>query len=225
MNLTIHLCVFLLLLGGASAQDSNSTAKATAKAVAKASGNSSRSHTRKIVVRNGKTIVDEETVDGKSVRPSRRARPGSTGGVGDLDRLLKDLEKDMPPEARGLLRRAGGKGVVTSSATRRIVVRDGKTIVDEQTLDGKRVRPGQGAGNLGAGELDRLLKDLEKDMPPEARDLLRRAGADSKKSVVEKSKKADRRGASRGTTQPKRGVGSKGWRIPRRSRSVGAGGR
>ena len=87
------------------------------------------SHTRRVVVRNGKTIVDEETVDGRPVKPGPRPR-----GAEDL---LRELERELPADARDLLRRVDAD---VKSHTRRVVVRNGKTVVDEETVDGKPVR-------------------------------------------------------------------------------------
>ncbi|MDA1264164.1 MAG: hypothetical protein O2816_03685, partial [Planctomycetota bacterium] len=133
------LLVSLVLLTPAAAQDSQAR-----------SDSSSSSHTKRVVVVNGKTVVDEETRDGKPVRGSQRG-----AAPVDLDRLLKDLEQDL------------GKGKTSSSSSssshsKRVVVINGKTVVDEEIKDGEPVRGSKkGAAPV---DLDRLLKDLEQDL-------------------------------------------------------------
>ncbi len=169
----------ILLAGVATAQDSNSTSRAEAHAEAH-SDSSKSSHTRRVVVVNGKTIVDEETVNGKPVRrKAPRARKPPQRPM-DAERLLEEVERDLPPEARELLKRARQNrknGATGSSHTRRVKVVNGKTVIDEETIDGKPVKrkaPRARRPLQGPTDAERLLEEVERDLPPEARELLDR---------------------------------------------------
>lgn len=78
----------------------------------------SSSHTRRIVVRDGKV-----------------------GDASDAERMLRELERELLRELPELDLPRRGSGA-SRSHTRRIVVRNGETIVDEETVDGRPVRPG-----------------------------------------------------------------------------------
>lgn len=169
----------ILLAGVATAQDSNSTSRAEAHAEAHSDSSRTRSsHTRRVVVVNGKTIVDEETVDGKPVRRKARNPPQRPM---DAERLLEEVERDLPPEARELLKRARKDGATGTGHKRRVKVVNGKTVIDEETIDGKPVRrkaPKARRPVQRPMDAERLLDEVERDLPPEARELLNRARKD-----------------------------------------------
>ena len=196
MRQLLALVSALLIVGAAQAQNTASDSdRAEAKARAHSSDRSKKSHTRRVVVVNGETVVDEETVDGKPVRPRRGGR--RRAGTPDLDQLLKDLEKDMPPAVRGQLRRAAKDGGSSSgSYTRRIVVENGKMIVDEETVDGKPAGKHMGRGRrrgrpvrAGTADMDDLMRQLERDMSPEARKMLERARREGTSSTSRQSQR------------------------------------
>ena len=101
------------------------------------SSSSSSSATRRVIVVNGKTVVDEATKDGRSVPPPAPAAGEDAGAM--KQRLLEELFRDLPPDARrlleGSLRDAAGSKT-QSSHSRRVVVRNGEVIVDEEVRDG-----------------------------------------------------------------------------------------
>lgn len=156
MRLLLPLALALPTLAqdtGRAHAEARAEARADAKADARADASQRRSHTRRVVVVNGKTVVDEETVDGKPVRPGRRPAPAiprqprlpELPELPDPERLLEELERDLPADARDLLRRARQDGKATRSHTRRVVVINGETVVDEETVDGKPVTPARRA--------------------------------------------------------------------------------
>jgi len=130
-------------------------ARAEARAEARpATARSSQTVTHRVVVENGKTVVDERTVDGKPVGGGKLGggvRP-VPGGAIDAEEMLRklreqvegDLGRALPPLPAGLPPRAGQPLPATRSSdshsdSHRVVVRDGATVVDERTTDGKRV--------------------------------------------------------------------------------------
>ena len=120
----------LLLPLTIAAQTPPSTSKAEAKANASANSSDSKSKkssssqtvTHKVVVKNGKTIVDEKTVNGKPVKGGKgRAGKGlGLGGMPSMDTdaimrdMMKDLRKQLGKDMEGItirppLRVTGGK--------------------------------------------------------------------------------------------------------------------
>ena len=114
-----------------------------ATAQKRAESTSKQTSTHRVVVVNGKTIVDEKTVDGRRV-PSK-----------GVDAPLPGLDpQKMIRELRDRMRKAEAKGLplgdaTRSSHTRRVVVENGKTIVDEESRDGRPVKRGRAAGRGG----------------------------------------------------------------------------
>lgn len=136
----------------------------------------SKSRTRRIVIKDGKTIVDEATEDGRPVRPGKGF---------DID-----VDVELPDEVRRLIRRLGkgefdiDMGVLggkPGSMTRRLIIKDGKTIVDETTKDGKKLD--LDLGDLGididalkSGEGIKVFRRAMKDLPDSFRKMLREHG-------------------------------------------------
>lgn len=169
--LTASLC--LLAPRAAAQAPSGQKANADAKAGAQTSKTASHSKTRRIKVVNGKTVLDEATVDGKPARPGRRLLPRDVDAdvllEGLIGEWLDDLEKDAGRDVTDLLRGEGLKGPQrqghqksSSSSTHRVVVVNGKTIVDETTTDGKPMRGRQ--PSRGGNYAERILKDAMKDI-------------------------------------------------------------
>lgn len=78
-------------------------AGAKKRAAGSAKKSASSSHSRRVVVRNGKTIVDEEIIDGKPVKPGaapRKARRAPSPAIEDLKRRARELEAEAK-KARG----------------------------------------------------------------------------------------------------------------------------
>ncbi len=120
---------------------------------------SSSSH--RVVVVNGKTIVDEKTSTGKQARPGAN-KPGQC----DPEKFVKDLDLEgMVKDAMKDAKKKGAKKGHTSSSggTRRLVVVNGKTVVDEQTTNGKPTK--SNGAKKPSKELEDLLRDLGKKDP------------------------------------------------------------
>ena len=116
MQIPVLLCALLATATGAFAQKPEGRADAKADARADASGKSSDSSrsshtsTHRVVVENGKTVVDERTEDGRVV-PSGGARPGGLplpGGLPampalDPEELLRNLREQLDRQLGGAL--------------------------------------------------------------------------------------------------------------------------
>tara|TARA_R110002126_G_scaffold82806_7_gene202641 strand:- start:27802 stop:28680 length:879 start_codon:yes stop_codon:yes gene_type:complete len=108
-------------------------AKDKARKVREAKSKESSSSTKRKVVVNGETVVDEETRDGKPVKGAKDQQPAKA-----------------PAKAKN---KSSDSSSSSSSQIRRIVVVNGKTIVDELIVD----------GDVGSLDLDKLLKDIDLD--------------------------------------------------------------
>ncbi|MCR9247396.1 MAG: hypothetical protein NXI31_20390 [bacterium] len=101
----------LLLHTPASAQASGGTTPAKANAAARASATarangpqtsrSSHSVTHRVVVRNGRTIVDERTENGRPTRGGKgRGKPGAALPFGDphaeVEKMMERMRREMP---------------------------------------------------------------------------------------------------------------------------------
>lgn len=108
---------------------SESTAKAESSARASATKNETKTHSvsQRVVVVNGKTIVDEKRVNGKLV----------SGRGGDKATPKKRLGKRPSKRLEEL--GAGATSTNKSTHTHRVLVVNGKVVVDEETRDGKPV--------------------------------------------------------------------------------------
>jgi len=189
-----------------SSSSQSSSDRATAQDSAQDSQRSSQksSHTRRVVVKDGRTVVDEETRDGRPVRaggrkasaPRRTAAtrgvvaPGNRAGAAkgaldpeaEVERMMREMEermrREMPPAMADLMREARAKGgpvqrSARSSYTRRFKVVDGKVVVDEETRDGKPVRGGHALAPRGQAapgatdphaEVERMMREMEAEM-------------------------------------------------------------
>lgn len=106
------------------------------------SDSSSSSSSHRVVVVNGKTVVDERTENGKPV-----AGGPSKAGPCDPEEMRRRLEEMMKAARKGFpvpLPPLGGcppgdTKTSRSSHTRRVEVVNGKTVVDEATRNGKPV--------------------------------------------------------------------------------------
>jgi len=147
MHRLAALCSSLLILVPASlAQEDSSTSSSTSS--------SSSSSSKRVVVINGETVVDEETRDGLPVRPGRGqapARRAGAPGLPDLDELLERA-------------RANGGSYATGSADgsshgggRRIVLRDGEVVLDEEFGD-------LPAGSAGRRWMDETLEEMLREL-------------------------------------------------------------
>lgn len=122
-----------------------------------------RSHVRRMVVRNGEVIVDEEFRDGKPVHGGRQAQAPLAEVRGPRGR--EGLRLPGFPE------HGGGAPAAEESRShyRRMVVRNGEVVVDEEEVDGVPVQPGpRRGGGQGFGgrqwddrEIERLLDRLQ----------------------------------------------------------------
>ncbi len=114
---------------------------------------SAHSSSHRVVVVDGKTVVDETIVDGKQVRS------GGGGGAGgglppgiDPEAMLRELRArmpdvghDLPPVGKDAPSKSSAHA--SSSSTHHVVVENGKTVVDEATGDGKPVPAGASGGD------------------------------------------------------------------------------
>lgn len=113
MRTPIFLCALLASATGAFAQNpdgrSNARAEARAEARADAHGNpsnssesshSSHTSTHRIVIENGRTVVDERTEDGRAAPAGRRIGGGFPGGMPalpdcDPEEMLRKLREEV----------------------------------------------------------------------------------------------------------------------------------
>jgi hypothetical protein len=102
------------------------------------SGSSSAHSTSHRVV-----VVDGRVVD-KGADPAVRALPQ------EWQDLLERVRRSAEPRGG----KAGDNAQTTSSHTRRVVVENGKVVVDEETRDGKPVRHGGGGQQPGQARAD-----------------------------------------------------------------------
>ena len=145
IRFSLSLLAILISAGLAGAQK---------KSDAKAGSSSTKTSTHRVVIVNGKKIVDEKTVNGKKVPSS-----------GDIDLPSGEDAEEMLRKLRERMRREMGKGLPpgagkgsSSTHKRRVVVENGKVIVDEETRDGKPVHrndDGKSSG-LGRGRVKKL---------------------------------------------------------------------
>lgn len=126
---------------------------------------SSTTHTssHRVVVKDGKTLVDEKTVDGKPV--DGRAAPAPAPALPiDLQEMLDRVRRGLPLDV-GLPPGDGARA--SSSHTRRVVVENGVVVVDEETRDGVPVRGGRG-GAAPHGERGEARADAHAEAHAEA---------------------------------------------------------
>lgn len=87
---------------GPSGSSASSSDSSSSKSSASSSERSSSSHSRRVVVKDGKTIVDEESVDGERIEPGHgdRKRPGALPRPGrEAERGRSDEPRRLPPPA------------------------------------------------------------------------------------------------------------------------------
>ncbi len=177
----LRSCLLAFLLCGATALAQN-----PAEARADANSTSKSSSTHKVVVVDGKKVVDEKTVNGKRT-------PGSKRGDVLLPPEFEDLMRDVERRARDGAKVSDRKSS-RSSSSHRVQVVNGKTVVDEKTVDGKVV-PGSKRGAIPLPrEFDELMRDVERRA---------RAGADSSRASDRKSSSSRNTSSSRDTSSSK----------------------
>lgn len=117
----------------------------------RSSASSSHSSSHRVVVRDGKKVVDEKTVDGVPV--DGRADPAPAPKLPlDPQDLLDRVRRGLPIDV-GLPMGDGARA--SSSHTRRVVVENGVVVVDEETRDGVAIphpvgRPAPGGASAEA---------------------------------------------------------------------------
>jgi hypothetical protein len=121
----------------------------------RAPGSATKSSTHRVVVVNGETVVDERTEDGVPV--GRSGTPAvDPPALPDLDAMLREMQAKA-----GLPAAPGSRA--SSSHTRRVVVVNGETVVDEETRDGVPVRGrSRPTADLPSmPDLDALIRDAQ----------------------------------------------------------------
>jgi len=162
---TLSAFTLMLALPLAHAQTPRATAKADNQSISSESvvevsrsttknGKTEKRHYRR-VVRNGKLV--EESGD-RSL-----SKKGGKPVELDAEKMLEKMRRELDTAKKA--------GTSTKSHTRRVVVIDGKTVVDEETVDGKPVPksarrgapPGQKAGKRKPGTAGKPASAGKKD--------------------------------------------------------------
>lgn len=162
-----------------------------AAAAAQGSSSNSSSSSHRVVVIDGKKVVDEKVVDGKPADGVRDGAPALPPEMQDmLDRVRRGLPVGVPD---------GAGGSQSSSHTHRVVVENGKVVVDEETRDGRPVRGGGGGGGAGPAHADAHAEAHAEAHGESHGDSSKSSGADSRADGSRGSSSSDKgEGAGKG---------------------------
>jgi len=199
-------------------------ARADAKAEARADGadrsHQSRSSSHRVVVRNGRTIVDERTENGRPV-PSGKAGPSPKAGgapapaMPDPEELLRQMRERMRRQLEGALPdRPGPEGDMVRDLRERLQ-RDMERQIDEdidRARSGERSseRSGERSSKRSGGRSDERgsSRATERDRKRGGARGGARPSVDDWKTPVKKQPKrpeAPKRGTGTGGLRPRRG--------------------
>jgi hypothetical protein len=150
--------------------------------------------TQRRVVVNGEVLVDETIVDGKpATKDAARRLPAGGEDLSDELREWLRRARERRPTAGGDADHSSSSSSSRHSHSRRVVVVNGETIVDEEIVDGEPRLPASRAP--AAPDAESLLRDVRERVEREFMDAGRRRPTPPGRYGPERG--ADRDGAAR----------------------------